>query len=281
MDAGISIEAAGARAGLNPMMGEWRGRFEFPPVPHGSPGRAEFQSRMRNELNQQFLFNGEVQVTITLYMDLRAIQETSDTADLDNYAKSICDGLKGSDGILFDDTQIQSLTISWLDASDIAFDVEIRGGPDDFVLKPVEFFEMPDGLFYGQEAQVAWVDGKAEPLDELSFWFGLLAWEKMTNAKRNTRHLLRQAGLDAVRARQYGVYVQPVARGFHKSRLVDGGFTLHERKAWQARYRTWLEGRPEAAVLDEMLRSHAELLDGVAERMAAALRRKGVTGGLG
>jgi hypothetical protein len=41
--------------------------------------------------------------------------ETSDTADLDNYAKSILDGLKGPDGILLDDTQVQTLIISYID----------------------------------------------------------------------------------------------------------------------------------------------------------------------
>lgn len=34
----VSTEAAGAKAGINPMFGEWRQRFDFPPVPTG--GRA-------------------------------------------------------------------------------------------------------------------------------------------------------------------------------------------------------------------------------------------------
>ena len=59
-----------------------------------------------------WFYSHEVQLEVTLHLDVQTTLETSDTADLDNYAKAILDRLKGPRCIMFDDTQVQALGIT-------------------------------------------------------------------------------------------------------------------------------------------------------------------------
>ena len=52
-----------------------------------------------------------------MYLNEQRRYETPDSGDLDNYAKVICDALKGKNGILIDDIQIQRLNIGWIDTT--------------------------------------------------------------------------------------------------------------------------------------------------------------------
>jgi hypothetical protein len=135
----LSMERAGSDARLNPMFGEWQHAFPFAPVPYGDGGakRAAFRSAIQAQLQNRWIYSHEIQLEIMLNLDVQTVLETSETADLDNYAKAILDGLKGPQGIMFDDTQVQSLAISWLDTYDVpSFAVSVRAPPDDFLLKP-------------------------------------------------------------------------------------------------------------------------------------------------
>ena len=113
----FSIERAGSDAGLNPMFGEWQQTFPFAPVPYGDSGekRAALREAIQSQLKNKWIYSHEIHLEITPHLDVQTVIETSETADLDNYAKAILDGLKGPQGIMFDDTQVQSLAISWLD----------------------------------------------------------------------------------------------------------------------------------------------------------------------
>jgi len=65
-DEAFEIEAAGAKAGINPMFGGWSQRFDFAPVPHRGTGgavRRTFQDAIRAQLTNKFAFWGEVQVS--------------------------------------------------------------------------------------------------------------------------------------------------------------------------------------------------------------------------
>jgi Holliday junction resolvase RusA-like endonuclease len=160
----LRLERDGANAGLNPMFGEWQQTFDFAPVPYGNGGakRQAFRRAIQAALTNRWLYSHEIHLEIILYLDVQNVLETSDTADLDNYAKAILDGLKGPDGIMFDDTQVQALCISWLDGyEEPKFTVQAKGAPDDFVLKPTEFYEMPDGLWY-PHGRFVWSDGGQE-----------------------------------------------------------------------------------------------------------------------
>src|SRR5215207_3309555 len=98
-DEQLRLEREGADAGLNPMFGEWQKRFDFPPVPYGNGAaqRGDFRRAIQAELANRWLFSDEIHLEITLHVDVHTTIETDEAADLDNYAKSILDGLKGPD----------------------------------------------------------------------------------------------------------------------------------------------------------------------------------------
>lgn len=268
-DEPFEIEAAGAKSGFNPMFGVWHQRFDFPPVPHraGGSDRREFQERLRAALRNHFVFWGEVQITITLFLDVQTVLETSETADVDNYAKAILDALKGPDGIVIDDTQVQALTISWIDSHVTYFEVEIRSSPDDFMMKPVSFFEMPDGLFYPQPVTF-WAAAGPTKATDFDHFAGLTFSEFMAGGKRHMRHTLRQAGQTRLEASRNSTYIKTQLRGFHRSRIADSGFEMVGLTDWRAKRATWAELEPEnGKFLTEIAAKQTENI----ERLAAAM----------
>ncbi len=173
-------EREGANAGLKPMFGDWQQRFEFMPVPYrdGGAKRAAFRQAIQDKLWNKFIYSSEVRLEIMLHMDVQTVLETSETADLDNYAKTILDGLKGPRGILLDDSQVQTLIISWNSnqgADQPYFDVVISSSPDDFMLKPVEFYEMPDGLWYPHGRRM-WSNGGQKDQSDRNHYAGGSYW---------------------------------------------------------------------------------------------------------
>lgn len=208
-DEAIEHERKGADLGLNPMFGDWQHRFDFAPVSYAAGGakRASFRKAIQEELKNRFLHTNEVRVEIILHLDVQTVLETDETADVDNYAKAILDGLKGPGGILLDDTQVQALTIYWIDShsqEETYFEVSISGSPDDFMLKPLEFYEMPDGLWYPYGRRM-WSDGGQKDQSDRNHYAGLLILETMSKVKRNARHLLRKSGMDRLTAYQRGM----------------------------------------------------------------------------
>jgi hypothetical protein len=238
----IERERKGADVGLNPMFGDWQHRFGFAPISYAAGGvkRAAFRDVIQAELKNKFFYTNEVRLDIVLYLDVQTVLETDETADVDNYAKAILDGLKGPGGILFDDTQVQALSIHWLDSygrDQTYFEVSISSSPDDFMLKPVEFFEMPDGLWYPHSRRI-WSDGGQEDLSDRDHYAGLLILEAMSSVKKTARSRFRQSGMDRLRAYQHAMYVSSSARGFHRSR-IDEGFPMHSRREWREAFEAW------------------------------------------
>ncbi|MBA4792452.1 MAG: RusA family crossover junction endodeoxyribonuclease [Phenylobacterium sp.] len=271
-DEAFEIEAAGAKAGINPMFGGWSQRFDFAPVPHRGTGgaiRRSFQDAIRAELTNKFAFWGEVRVTITLYLDVQTVLESSDTADVDNYAKAILDAIKGPNGIIIDDTQVQALTVSWIDSHVIYFEVEIRSSPDYFFIKPIVFFEMPDGLFYPQPS-TSWSPDGPKVYTDFDHFAGLTILEMSAAGKRHIRHVLRQGGQTRLQASRNSAYFETQLRGFHRSRLADSGFDMIPMAEWRAKRMAWAEGDPEKSnFLTEMAAEYRDSIEKLAEAMAA------------
>ncbi|WP_160000714.1 RusA family crossover junction endodeoxyribonuclease [Roseomonas sp. 18066] len=256
-DGWLDQEREGARSGINPMFGEWRQHFDLDAVPYGDGGakRAAFRHEVQSRLRNKFFFSGDVQVNITLYMDIRKIRETSSTADVDNYAKCLLDALKGPDGIILDDSQVQSLSIHWLQKlrhKNSSFEVEIKASPDSFCLKPISFYEMPNSLWY-PFSEYLWTDGKPQPCSKRDLYTGLKIEASMTDAARKGRHLARQ-----LRASDTEAYwkLLPLTssdvRGFHRSR-IDDGFSMFDLKTWRGMMAIWAAEHPEDAKLFEIL----------------------------
>lgn len=228
----LDEERRTAKLGQTPFMGEFRREFSFAPVPHGSRQRDGFTKQVQAALGApQFLFTGWVAVELTLYLDQQTRFETPDQADLDNYAKAICDALKGSDGIMFDDSQIQTLTVTWMDTYDTPrFECEIRAlNEDAFTSKPAVLYEMPDGLFYPLGPLSRGADSAVEKEGLRIF---LRHIHDMVKARVEFRHHLRENGHGRLKAFQYSKYLGPAFEGFHKSRVADGGFVLRPMREW-------------------------------------------------
>jgi len=238
----FDVEAESARAGLSPMFGEWQKTFQLKPISHAAKGleRQRFKSRIQSELTNRFFFSDEVSVEIQLYLDVQKIIETSETADLDNFAKSILDGIKGMKGLLIDDSQVQSLNISWLDsiaADTPQFEVKISSSPDSFIPKPTTFYEMADGLWCPL-SDYAWNEGEFQKISKRERFFILLHEDQMRSTNRKLRHKLRQRGFTTPKAFQFANRFASGFRGFHKSR-IDPEFAMLGRSQWISDFEVW------------------------------------------
>ena len=232
----MEIEARGYKAGLNPMMGEFSRKFCFAPVPYGSKKSQQFIAETHKALADiKYIYFGEVKLDITLYLDEKKRLETPELADLDNYAKLVCDSLKGPNGLLIDDIQVQSLLVSWIDTlGSPYFEICTKGHPDDFIMKPLMLYEMPDRLFYPISPNSWTKDGIEEKTKAQTNLF-LAALYKMTLMNKDFRHELRQSGFGPLQAFRYSRYLSPVLTGFPKSRVVDSGFSFYHLSEWKSK----------------------------------------------
>lgn len=234
----IAIERAGAKAGFNPVFGEWRQRFKTSPVPYSasSERREAFVQSVRGELTNKFLYSNFVSLEITLHFYEQRILESPDYGDLDNYAKSICDALKGKDAILIDDCLVQHLNISWIDTTieDELFEIHIKSeSPDDFVQKNgLRLYEMPDKLYYPM-GEYIWRDGNQTRLEATDHFVGLIATATLSRSKRKMRHILRQGGASRLDAFQSAKYISPGLLGFHRTRAEASGLELVKLQSWR------------------------------------------------
>jgi len=230
----MEVESYGYKKGRNPILGEYYKSFNFAPVPAGHRYRKEFVEAVHCALaNLKYVYYGEVKVDIELYFNEQTRLETSLLADLDNYAKLICDSIKGANGLIIDDSQIQSLHISWVDTSGIEnFTLSIKGQPDEFIPKPLSLFEMPDRLFYPLSSK-QWKLGKIIKVTQKQKQLFLVILHRMISAKILFRHSLRQEGLTRLHAFWKSQSISPILNGFHKSRIVESGFDLHNLDKWQ------------------------------------------------
>lgn len=234
MDESLEIEARGAAEGINPMFGEWRQKFDLEPVSYSNlgPAKTAFKQAVREQLKNRFVFVGEVSITVTLYLDEQKMLETPGYGDLDNHAKQLLDTFKGNGGLLIDDCQVQRLDISWIDVPYGAhFEIEFKSSPDDFLPQPIKLYEMPDGLFYPISEKV-WTTNGLIVGPEGSVLALAQTLAEMTATKKLMRHHLRQEGIPQFRAFQFGKYVSPILVGFHRSRVVDSGYELVEKRTW-------------------------------------------------
>lgn len=232
----MEIEAQGYRGGHNPMMGEFSRKFCFIPIPYGSKESQQFIAETRKALSDiKYVFSGEVKLEITLYLDEKKRLETPELADLDNYAKLTCDSLKGSKGLFIDDTQIQSLLISWIDnPGPPYFEICIKAHPDEFIMKPLVLYEMPNRLFYPISAKSWTKDGiKEKTKDQMNLF--LAALYKMTQMKKDFRHTLRERGSTPLQAFRHSRHLSPILKGFPKSRIVDSGFKVSHLNEWKSK----------------------------------------------
>lgn len=262
----LEIERRGYIAGNNPFMGEWKQTFNFQPVSYSNKSelKQEFKQKLRSELNNSFVYFHQVTLAIILYLNHEKILETQEFGDLDNYAKSICDALKGKQGIMIDDCQIQRLDISWIDVpKESYFEIELRSSPDDFMPAELQLYEMPDQLYYPVSSHV-WDNGNIRDINLIDKYAELMALAAMTSAKRTLRHEMRQNGIPQFRAFQNSRLVSPLKWAFHPTRVIDSGHQLISRTKWESEFKEWSiqdENLANAIAIEAYMVSYRKMLE--------------------
>ena len=264
-EAFLDIERKGYDAGVNPLMGSLKRTFRFPPVFYANKSelKVKFREQVRSELKTAFVFNYQVTLTVTLYLNHEKLLETSEYGDLDNHAKAICDAIKGQGGVLIDDCQIQRLDICFIDTpKDSYFEIEVQGSPDDFCCADLKLYEMKDGLFYPVSEKV-WEAGEFIEVDPSNKYFQVALLAAMTGVKRTVRHQARQEGTPQFRAFQYGRRASPLQWSFHQTRIADAGFPIVKRPEWEADYAAWAaqpSNQERAKSMEEMMKTYSSAL---------------------
>lgn len=216
----------------------WWKRFPFAAVPYtsGSIQRRAFSERVRQSISSDFTYCDHVQVTITIFVDEYKQLERDDYADLDNYAKSILDCIKGADrGIIIDDSQVQSLAISWIDSSEEHFDVTVENPIGGLVSlrEGLKLYEMPDRLYYPLPSLLLASDGAIIKETHIASCKMRDAVHDMVSTKCTMRHQLRLEGTDQRNAYHASRGMAPNLSGLHKSRAIDSGYALIQMSAWR------------------------------------------------
>lgn len=230
----IEIEARGVKSGINPMFGAWQQQFHIEPVSYQNKRdeKNAFRTAIQSLITQKYVFWGEVRVGITLYLNEQKAEENPRYGDLDNYAKQILDSIKGSNGIIIDDCQVQTFSISWIDVpGDSHFEVSIEGRPDEFCQKPLKLYEMPDSKFY-PISSYAWTrEGLIETSPE-NIATLLRQLEAMIRRVKTAKHEFRKTGAKSIEAYRSTKCLLPCLLGFHKSSVIDSGFDLVRIHEW-------------------------------------------------
>ncbi|MBG9717697.1 RusA family crossover junction endodeoxyribonuclease [Bacillus cereus] len=225
----LKIEKEGYIQGINPLMGRFHHKFNMKPIPYGNKNKEIFYTSIRNELKDiKYYFWGEIKLTIILYLNESRRYETPESGDLDNYSKAINDAISGINGIIIDDTQIQTLTVQWMDTmGEEYFEIEISSHPDEFILKDVEFYEMPNGLYYPFSKKYWTVEG----VKESDITALLTLCYETIKIQKPFKHKLRTSGLNKEEAYYQAQKVHPILRGFHLNRVRD--FKKYKLSEWK------------------------------------------------
>lgn len=213
--------------GFNPYFGELKMEFRFTPRAYDSPEREKFKCNIQKQLsNVKYMFYGEVKLTITLYFNEKKRYETSDYGDLDNYAKVICDAIKGYKGVLIDDSQIQSLQVLWIDTyCEPYFSIEITSMPEKYIMKPVIMIQLYDKMYYPFSCN-EWSENGPKKISSDKFNDYLNIYQKIVKEAKMKRHKLRTNKVNELDAYYTASICAPYRIGFHKSRVADSGLEL-------------------------------------------------------
>jgi Holliday junction resolvase RusA-like endonuclease len=122
-------------------------RFELPVAPVSQQASAAAKSAVTNEIRSitqslEYILTGDVKVEIEWLIHEQLRYESDKAPDVDNIIKPLLDGLCGSEGLLIDDCQVQSVSCYWIDwtREDQQIAVTITYMPDNWLKKKNLFF---------------------------------------------------------------------------------------------------------------------------------------------
>ncbi|WP_455900755.1 RusA family crossover junction endodeoxyribonuclease [Rhodococcus gordoniae] len=218
----------------NPGLAPYSGieiEIDVEPVRHKSNKTyREFIDAFRQSIKPQssHVFTGDVLVSWTLYHDERMKLETDRIADLDNLVKGLNDAIKGPDGLLIDDSQIQSLQVSWLPMTPGRPHIRLR--IEDPIVgaipKPIRVYEGADELFYPITAYD--VGDERETLLLQALRRNIVFVDKMCAVMHGEDYTPDQRFYFST---TYG----QLQRGFMKTRVMESGFEIVPFTDWNPR----------------------------------------------
>jgi Holliday junction resolvase RusA-like endonuclease len=192
-----------------PEFGELTFSFDFEPVSlQSSAIKREFVKTEIRRITQtlNYLLSGDVKVEIQWLVHEQERYESANAPDMDNIIKPILDGLSGTDGVLIDDCQVQTISSHWIDWTrrEHQINVTIQYIPDDYVTKKnLMFVNMGSNLFIPMHSDLPW-NVKEILISHL---------ERGMNLRNQ---VLQQTG-DYYQAKLF----MSTQRLFHKSRVTD------------------------------------------------------------
>lgn len=103
------------------------------------------------------------------------------------------------------------------------FEVRIFLQPDDFIMKEIEFYEKPNGLYYPISNKMWASDGVKEVKGEEKEAIQKLLFETL-NTVQSLKYELYRLGMQGEKDYSEYIRVHPVLRGYNKNRIIDSGF---------------------------------------------------------
>ncbi len=168
-----------------------------------------------------YLLSGEVHVDIKWVIHEKDHHETDAAPDIDAILKPLLDAMSGPDGLLVDDSQVQSVACRWIDSGsrEQCLKFEIRFLADEWVSKK--------GLIF-----VHFGDNLCFPLnDTMPTDLALRCAETVQRMLDTKRRIEAETG-DYYTARR----MLPAQRMFHRSRVAEK-FEVIEKSAYVSRLR--------------------------------------------
>ena len=169
--------------------------------------KAIFKAALRSITETaDFLFCGDIQLSVEWHIHERARYETDRTPDVDNILKPLIDALCGPSGLIIDDNQIQHVQCSWIDwnRESEQIRIELKYSDNQFVPKAgLQFVQLDNGLCFP-------IPGILRREDQLSF---VRAYAEAVQRRSEAM----QEGM----AYPWANVLMPMQRVFHRTRLGE------------------------------------------------------------
>ncbi|MDD3324765.1 MAG: RusA family crossover junction endodeoxyribonuclease [Sulfurospirillaceae bacterium] len=251
------IEKHGYDLGNNPNHGGWKQKFNFPPVSYSNQSelRQEFKIKLQLSISTNYIYTQQVQLTITLYLNEEKMLNTPEYGDLDNYAKSICDAIKGKNGLIIDDCQIQRLDISWIDIPDNKsyFEIEIQSTPDEYCSRELSLYEMPNNKYYPIPNKY-WNNSVFIEKNEEEIFLALVHFVYSTKLSKDIQHNARKKGKSQTESYYDTKLLHPIVLGYHKTRIIDSGFNIVKKNIWRSKLENWLSSATDSHIKQKIIK---------------------------
>lgn len=255
-EADYQTERSGYELGNNPYFGKWEQQFNFPPVSYANKSelKQKFKSKLQSNISTNYMFTQQIQLKIVLYLNEEKMLNTPEYGDLDNYAKSICDAIKGNNGLIIDDCQIQRLDISWIDIpNESYFEIEIQSTPDDYCYNQLSLYEMHDKKYYPISEKI-WDNGSMVEKTLEENFFGIASYSLLTTLTKKIRHKIRQEGSSQFNAYSEAKLLSPTVLGYHKTRIIDSGFNIVKKSEWKKELNDWLTNSDDSDLKNSIIK---------------------------